>query len=169
MAVEHNSSEKKSENVKHSRKTKNSRKRDDEDEYVPLEKIRDVNCFQRSSDTKNIIKNFTRGMLTWALRDRKFTDRVLAQQNVDKEEFYSYATENRDRVDTILGLRELWMDQTNRFAKVIRILSNEFLRKRNVSHIFNSKIRTVFRNLKYRKRLLECIIKPEEFTSIKDY
>lgn len=49
----------------------------------------------------------------------------------------------------------------------MRIISNEFLRKRALGYIFGSKIEKKIYHVKYRYKFIRAIENPDEFTNIK--
>ena len=70
---------------------------------------------------------------------------------------------------SIPDLRGLWIDEGNRFAKVYRILSKEYLRKHSLPTIFNSKITCLTKHLKYHRKIEQSVEDPANFTNMKDY
>ena len=83
--------------------------------------------------------------------------------------FKIYLLKLKKSIKTISGIRNMWCGSKNSFAREIRILSEIFLRKYALNYIFNSRIKDYALNIKYRKKMLEAIEKPEEFTSLKDF
>lgn len=59
----------------------------------------------------------------------------------------------------------MWVDF--KYARCMRILSNQFLRKYALQYIFNSRICNYTSHVKYRKRLQEAIEQPGTFRHIK--
>lgn len=68
-------------------------------------------------------------------------------------------------INTIANLRDLWVEF--KYARCMRILSNQFLRKYALQYIFNSRICNYTSHVKYRKRLQEAIETPGSFRHIK--
>lgn len=56
----------------------------------------------------------------------------------------------KKNIKTIKGIRQMWSEEKNPFAKEIRILSAVFLRKYCLPYIFNSRIKNHALNIKYR-------------------
>ena len=67
----------------------------------------------------------------------------------------------RDRIRTIADLRSLWMEEENKYAKPLRILSNFYIRKLNLNHIFNSRVEYHAKHLKHRNKILKALERPE--------
>jgi hypothetical protein len=75
----------------------------------------------------------------------------------------------RRDLGSIAKLRSLWLDSENRFAKVFRIISKEYLRKHALSYIFNSRVVNITKHVKYRQIIEKGIDRPESFTHMKEY
>lgn len=67
----------------------------------------------------------------------------------------------RKSIHTISAIRYLW--QQHPFRQAFRMLSCEYLRKHNLSHIFNSRITKHGIYLKYQTKLMKSLQKPHEF------
>ena len=75
--------------------------------------------------------------------------------------------QQKKNINTIADLRNLWTDPN--YGRIMRIISNFFLKKHSYSYIFNSRIKSRLCHVKYKKRLEEAIKEPNEFSHIKDY
>lgn len=75
----------------------------------------------------------------------------------------------KDHMSSIADLRNLWLDDYNKFAKVYRILSKEYLRKHSLVYIFNSRVTSLAKHIKYRNKIEKSIESPSDFTSMKEY
>jgi len=59
----------------------------------------------------------------------------------------------RNHMSSIADLRSLWLDEDNKFAKIYRILSKEYLRKHSLVYIFNSRVTSLSKHIKYRNKI----------------
>jgi len=75
-------------------------------------------------------------------------------------------TELKGRIHSISDLRALW-SESNPLSSAFRVLSFEYLRRHYLKKVFNSRIENHAIHIKYRKRLLEALESPEDFTSLK--
>ena len=66
-------------------------------------------------------------------------------------------------------LRKLWLEDSNKHAKLTRMISMNFLRKHSFQYIFNSRIKIYDRNLKYRRRIIQGVQNPQSFSILKDF
>ena len=85
------------------------------------------------------------------------------------EDFEEYIVRFKNKVNTIADLRSLWLQKQTRYAKVLRVLSQIYVRKHFFGHIFNSRIENYKKHIKYRYKILQGLRKPEEFTQLKDF
>lgn len=88
---------------------------------------------------------------------------------VDPEEFAASLASIQDSLKSISQLRSLWTDSENKFAKVYRILSMEYLRKHSLGYIFNSRVNNHSRHIKYRYKIMQSVSNPESFTCMKEF
>ena len=79
--------------------------------------------------------------------------------------------EFKSKINTIHDLREMWGEDAkeDKIKKCIRILSYHFMRKKCLPYIFNSRIKNYGTHIKYRKKIIEGIAEPENFTKIKEF
>lgn len=68
------------------------------------------------------------------------TNEILHDFNFIPSQFYEMLFSYKDKINTIAELRSLWIEEENKFAKVLRILSAIYLRKYSLNHIFNSRV-----------------------------
>jgi hypothetical protein len=73
----------------------------------------------------------------------------------------------KDKINTISELRSLWIEKENKFSKSLRILSNIYLKKYHLTHIFNSRVENYGKHIKYRQKIVKALEDPEKFTYIK--
>jgi hypothetical protein len=61
----------------------------------------------------------------------------------------------KKRINSIADLRAFWLEDEHKdFPKVVRIISNVFLRYHSLEYIFNSRISNFASHIKYRGRLV---------------
>lgn len=75
------------------------------------------------------------------------------------EELIGYLKHCKKKINKIVDLRNLWTQ--GKYAAPIRIISEHFLRKYSFSWIFNSRIEDITYPIKYRRRMIEGVRKPE--------
>lgn len=92
---------------------------------------------------------------------------LLNDIGVTFEKFLEEFRERKKHINTIADLREMWVEGP--FCREMRILSNLFLRKHSLRYIFNSRVTNFASHIKYRKKLQEALLRPEQFNNIKDY
>lgn len=68
---------------------------------------------------------------------------------------------SKGKINTIADLRSLWVDEKNPFAKSMRIISIEYLRKYSWGHIFNSRVENYGKHVKYRYKIIEGLKNPK--------
>jgi hypothetical protein len=121
---------------------------------------------RRQPESKNMIKNFAKGIFKFIRKQPEWRNNVLKTVGVDEAEFMRAYTDLRGRVHSISDLRALWID-SNPFGRAFRVVSFEYLRRHYLRKVFNSRIENQALHLKYRQRLLEALAHPEEFTALK--
>lgn len=55
---------------------------------------------------------------------------------------------------SVSDLRRLWIGENNKYAKILRMFSMNFLRKHSYKYIFHSRIKMHQRNLKFRQKII---------------
>jgi hypothetical protein len=78
---------------------------------------------------------------------------VLAHFGVDPVDFETSLEYFKKHISSIADLRSLWVDEENNFSKVYRVLSKEYIRKHSLSYIFNSRVTSVNKHIKYRHKI----------------
>ena len=76
-------------------------------------------------------------------------------------------TRKREKVVSVNDLKELIMEGKNEYAKAIRILFHDYMRKHSLRYAINSKVRKVTKNLLYRCQIFEALENPKKFKSIR--
>lgn len=86
-------------------------------------------------------------------------------------DFMMHVRRTKKKVNSIESLRKMWGSENldHQMRKCVRILSYDFMRKHCLRYIFHSKVRNFGTHIKYRKKLIEGISDPRNFTHIKDY
>ena len=110
------------------------------------------------NETKNIPKNFGKAIITFIYKNKKEFMMKLEIPEAEFDHMVLLIKHKKKTINTISELRELWSDFP--YAKEIRKLSNLFLRKHGVKHIFNSRISCFPTHIKYRNRLIEALKNP---------
>lgn len=73
-------------------------------------------------------------------KNTQVTKQLLKKYNIRERDFKRSIDRYRGNINTITEFRSLWMDSTNPYAKVYRILAAHYMRKYSLSRIFNSRI-----------------------------
>jgi hypothetical protein len=100
-------------------------------------------------------------------RNKVLVKKILDMYEYDGSEFYSEFEKFKDRVNSITELKLFWTEHGNTFAKVYRIISNIYLKQYSLKHTFSSRVKNYGVHIKYRKRLLDVLKNPADFSSIK--
>lgn len=82
----------------------------------------------------------------------------IESQGLEWSIFLHDLLDDKKRINTIADLRYLWL--SSKYAKIMRILSNKFLRQYGFNYVFNSRVSNITVHLKYRRRLADAIVKP---------
>ena len=117
------------------------------------------------NETKNIAKNYGKAILTFIRKNNKKVRNVLNLCEISYKDFTCMIKREKKTLNTIEKLRNLWTNET--FGKCMRIISNLFLRRSSLKHIFNSRIVNYECHLKHRSSLSKALRNPYEFTCIK--
>ena len=110
---------------------------------------------KKRPETKNLIKNYGRAILTFIIKNTQYRQKVLKELGIPDKEFVNIVKGFRDEVHTISGSRYLW--QSHPYSKAFRIMSCEYLRKHNLKHVFNSRIEKYGVYLKYQNKMMKCL------------
>jgi hypothetical protein len=138
-------------------------------EYEPSAEPREGAQY-KLSESKNVPKIYGQSIFNFARRHRQFVGQVLARSGGDAAAFDRFVQQFKNSTNSIEELRRLWLEcPQNRFSREMRVISAEFLRKQSLSQIFNSRIENFGKHLKYRRKMLEAISRPQLFTQMKDF
>lgn len=96
---------------------------------------------------------------------------ILQKEKLSVSDLLNHIKKHKKEVNSIHYLKVMWGFENieDPIFKCIRILSHIFMRKYCLSYIFNSRIKNYNTHIKYRKRMLEGIENPVEFTCIKQF
>jgi hypothetical protein len=126
---------------------------------------------------KNIVKNYGRAMITFALSDMStlYLNKILPSEEGSIKEFRKYLEREKESLNSIRSLREMLLPlehdtpKTAHFKVVFQRISEVFLKFFSVNWIFNSKINEKNLHLKYRLKFLRRIRNPEHFTYLESF
>lgn len=109
-------------------------------------------------DTKNIPKNFGTAIHIFIKKNSSRVKNLLVQKKVNFCQFYSFIKEAKERINSLLHLRELWEHKDNdpfkNLKECYRIVSFEFMRRHSLKYIYGSRIKNTSAHVRYRKKLL---------------
>jgi hypothetical protein len=119
---------------------------------------------RRKNETKNIPKNFGKAIAAFIERNEPLTRKVLQNYpGMDYAQFILDVRQRRRTFNCMTDLRAMWLDSSNKFSQPARCLSMLFLRKHSLTYIFHSRVTNYKGHVKYRKKLIEALEKPESF------
>ena len=95
---------------------------------------------KKQTETKNMIKNFAKGIFNFIKKHREKRMLVLNSLGIVEEEFMKMLIEIKVKIHSLSELRFLWIVDGNIYNKAFRILSSLYLRKYCLKKIFNSLI-----------------------------
>jgi hypothetical protein len=98
-------------------------------------------CFKKKqTETKNMVKNFSKAIFSFIRKNKDKRLRVLSYLGVSDEDFMKNYDSLRGRIHSISELRNLWTPEGNEYHRAFRILSCEYLRKSCLQRTFNSRV-----------------------------
>lgn len=107
--------------------------------------------------------------MTFILKNTGLLDRLFRlYPNLSQKEYMDQMEHLKNRVGNIADLRSLWSSD-NPFGVISRTVSQVFLRRHALNHIYNSRITNHSNHVKYRYRMMEALRDPQTFKSIKEY
>jgi hypothetical protein len=107
--------------------------------------------------------------MTFILKNPSTLERLFRlHPHLSFEKYMSEMEDLKNKVGNIADLRELW-NSDGEFGVISRTLSQLFLRKYCLNHIYNSRITNYSNHVKYRYRMMEALRNPSRFQSIKEY
>lgn len=117
------------------------------------------------NETKNIPKNFGKGIISFIERNETCVNELLEQEGVSLDVFLGRMKDEKRVINTIADLRRLWTDPV--IGKPMRVISNVFFRRHALHYIFNSRISNFSSHVKYRQSLWQALRSPHAFNRIK--
>jgi len=127
---------------------------------------------------KNIIKNYARAMVNFALSSLSapYLGKVLEKEkDLNLKEFRAFMQEQKEEINSIKNLRELLLikeGESHKIASYKRIFQAMcviFVKFFAVNWIYNSKVCDKLTHLKYRYKILRRIRNPELFTYLENF
>ena len=112
------------------------------------------NLKKKQTETKNMVKNFSKAIFGYIRKNRGKRVRVLNYLGINEEEFMKVLNNLKGHIHSISELRSLWTPEGNLYHQAFRILSCNYLRKYCLERTFNSRVENFLVHLKYRQRLL---------------
>lgn len=119
------------------------------------------------NETKNIPKNFGKGIISFIEKNEKKVRSLLRQEKATYSCFIAMMREEKKSINTICDLRKLWTHEA--YGRCLRIISNLFFRKHALHYIFNSRITNFASHIKYRQALWKAVQNPNDFNRIKEF
>lgn len=126
--------------------------------------------------TKNIVKNYAQAIFKFTLSSiaTSYLVEIVKKEDVDLYDFLKYVSSNKNRAVSLCNFRSvLLVTQTDdeeiaRYKKVLREISEVFIKFFSVNWIFHSKIAHKDVYLTYRFKMLRRVRNPELFTHLKN-
>jgi len=130
-----------------------------------------------STSCKNIMKNYSRALVNFALSDMALTYLTsrLARENLQLNEFKLILNKNKEKVNCIKSLRDLLLiegsdnQQMIGFKRIFQEICEIFLKFFSANWIFNSKVVDKKAHLNYRFKILRRIRNPVHFTYLESF
>jgi hypothetical protein len=124
-------------------------------EDLPVENLVEARRQKVKNETKNIPKNFGKGIISFIERNERKVRTLLRKEGVAYSCFIEMMREEKKSINTIQDLRRLWTHEI--YGKCLRIISNLFFRRYALDYIFNSRISNYASHIKYRQSLWKAI------------
>jgi len=127
---------------------------------------------------KNIVKNYSRAMVNFALSNMAvvYLEKIIKNEPAfNMEGFKKFMEEQREEITSIKRLRDILMlcredgQQLISYKRVFKALSLVFIKKFSVNWIYSSKIADKLIHVKYRFKMLRRVQNPEYFTYLEDF
>lgn len=126
---------------------------------------------------KNIVKNYARAMINFALSNmaRAQLNKILQKECVDLQSFKKFVQAQKEDINSIKKLRELLLiteedsEKTAALKRAFARISEVFVKFYSVNWIFNSKVSDKLIHLRYRFKILRRIRNPEHFTYLENF
>jgi len=131
-----------------------------------------IQAKKTANSAKNIVKNFGRAMVTFAISKLAvpYLREKLQSLNLDLKDFQHYLFQRKENMDGISSLRGLLLkeedddDQTVAIKAAFQYISEIFLKYFSVNWIYNSKLGDKSVHVKSRFKILRRIKDPVHFT-----
>jgi len=126
---------------------------------------------------KNIIKNYARAMVNFALSSLSmpYLSKLLLREDVNLKDFKHFMQGQKEEINSIKNLRELLLIKDDESVKIsayksiFKDLCVTFVKFFAVNWIYNSKVCDKLTHLKYRYKILRRIRNPEFFTYLENF
>jgi len=130
-----------------------------------------------TASNKNIIKNYARAMINFALSRmaNPCLGKLLRQERVDVRDFYNFMAGHKEEVNSIKNLRQLLLiekgdsNETAAFKRIFKEVSIWFIKFFSVNWVYSSKVSDKITHIKYRFKILRRIKNPEYFTYLESF
>jgi len=145
-------------------------------DYKPV--IRSPEPVKKDVQTnKNIVKNYARAMINFALSDMSHTylNKIITEHGIDHKEFKEFLLTQKEIINSIKTLRDALLipegdrSKLSAMKRAFKAISEIFIKFFAVNWIFNSKINDKTLHLKYRYKILRRIRNPEHFTYLENF
>ncbi len=133
---------------------------------------------RQSNINKNIIKNYARAMLNFALSTISFPyleTLIRTEKGVSIESFQAFLDEKKDEITSIRKLREILLateddgEAVSGCKRVFKELCLIFIRDFSVNWIYHSKVSDKLTHVKYRFKILRRVQSPVFFTYLESF
>jgi len=126
---------------------------------------------------KNIVKNYARAMVNFALSDiaLNYLRKMVQAEGVELKGFRAFVSKQKEDINSIKTLREMLLIKEGErrescaYKKIFQAVSEIFVKFFSVNWIFNSKVSDKKLHLKYRFKILRRVRNPEHFTYLENF
>lgn len=139
---------------------KKHKKNSEDSEYEPQKSDYENHKSGKSSESKNVPKNFSKAILLFMKKKQNMVKAIVELDGVDFQEFMKQTMVLKGKINSISELRSLWIESDNKYAKAFRIISNLYLKRYSLHHIFNSRVQDFSKHLKYRNKMAQVLKNP---------
>jgi len=132
---------------------------------------------RRSTIGNNIMKNYARAMVNFALSPMalSYLNRLVQKGSMPINTFLEVLEGRKEKIHCIKSLRTMMLventdsKETADFKKIFQGICAVFLKFFCVNWIYNSKVSDKTKHLKYRHKILRRVQSPEHFTYLEDF
>jgi len=132
---------------------------------------------RRSTIGNNIMKNYARAMVNFALSPMalSYLNRLIQKGSMPLNTFLEVLDGRKEKIHCIKSLRTMMLIENNDsqetadFKKIFQGICAVFLKFFCVNWIYNSKVSDKTKHLKYRHKILRRVQSPEHFTYLEDF